>query len=314
MSTTTIVQIWNIGSPAIPTDLDAPPTLATNLIRTDTSAIVVASGTTLTRTAVGTYTLSFADPAQGLTYTYSVAFVYLGNTYTLSFTKSSPLPGIYDVNLSEAVTMLENAAFRSSASQLSRFYQAIQISLDELLRLTYCNKLTTTLNTVIGQSSYDLTQVISNLRASRLVSIRNANDHLRATDFNDILYKRRFGLTTNSCPKWYAHEVSTDLSLYPAPDAVYPLGLVYWSPLIRLVDGSTILNVPREYISITLATAGVAALLAKDPDDRFQQEGWKRFMEQIVPEIRGDASLSKVFRKSDGSSGVGIYSNPPWNY
>jgi uncharacterized phiE125 gp8 family phage protein len=54
--------------------------------RDDTDAIVVAAGTAMTRVDTGTYEHEFDPPADGLTYSWSVRYVYDGDTYISDFT------------------------------------------------------------------------------------------------------------------------------------------------------------------------------------------------------------------------------------
>jgi len=56
--------------------------------RNDNDAVVVADGTAMTKVDTGTYEYSFNAPADGLTYTYCVEYVYDGNTYRESETYS----------------------------------------------------------------------------------------------------------------------------------------------------------------------------------------------------------------------------------
>lgn len=62
--------------------------------RTDTLAVVVASGTALERVSQGVYEYTFADPAAGLTYNYWVEIVYGGQTYR--FEKNQSAAGAAD--------------------------------------------------------------------------------------------------------------------------------------------------------------------------------------------------------------------------
>ena len=57
------------------------PTATYGVKRNDTSAVVVADGTAMTKVSTGVYRHTFAEPAAGLTYTYWVEWVYGGETY-----------------------------------------------------------------------------------------------------------------------------------------------------------------------------------------------------------------------------------------
>jgi len=61
--------------------------------RNDTDAVVVADGTDMTNSATGIYTYEFDDPANDLTYTYVVEYVYAGETYHITDTMTGPAAG-----------------------------------------------------------------------------------------------------------------------------------------------------------------------------------------------------------------------------
>lgn len=86
MSTTTIQSLFKVNS--VLTDATSV-SLATDVTRTDTGAIVLAQSTAFAHTATGVYSLPpITDPASGLTYAYTANYVYGGVTYT--FAESSP--------------------------------------------------------------------------------------------------------------------------------------------------------------------------------------------------------------------------------
>ena len=71
-----------------------PATVTAGVTRTDTNAVVVASGTVLVAQAAGIYTTSFTEPAAGLTYAVVLNWTYVsgvtGNvTYNLASTTAS---------------------------------------------------------------------------------------------------------------------------------------------------------------------------------------------------------------------------------
>lgn len=57
------------------------PTATYGVKRNDTSAVVVADGTAMTKVSTGVYRHTFAEPEIGLTYTYWVEWLYGGETY-----------------------------------------------------------------------------------------------------------------------------------------------------------------------------------------------------------------------------------------
>ncbi len=73
--------------------------------RNDTGAVVVADGTAMTHVSTGIYDYTFTDPADDLTYTYSVEWVYGGETYWFEATLAGPVStGI--ITVAEAQTRL----------------------------------------------------------------------------------------------------------------------------------------------------------------------------------------------------------------
>lgn len=66
------------------------PTGTYGVKRNDTDAVVVADGTAMTRTGVGTYTYTFTDPAYDLVYTYYLEAVYEGEIIQVQDTLTGP--------------------------------------------------------------------------------------------------------------------------------------------------------------------------------------------------------------------------------
>lgn len=98
MSTKTIQQTFNIGG--VPSDVTSvvlrDPTNTYGVRRTDTNAVVVASGVTLVHDSTGVYHYTFTEPATGLDYQYSIEWVYDGithyNTQVLETSTSGGVP------------------------------------------------------------------------------------------------------------------------------------------------------------------------------------------------------------------------------
>jgi len=70
--------------------------------RNDTGAAVVADGTAMTNLSTGVYSYTFTDPADDLTYTYSLEVVYSGETYWIADTFSGPTSTTEPITLTEA--------------------------------------------------------------------------------------------------------------------------------------------------------------------------------------------------------------------
>src|SRR5688572_14600986 len=92
MSTTTIG--FNFKVNGVLTDATSvvlrDPGAAFGVRRKDTLAAVVASGTAVPRTSLGTYSYAFTDPAGGLAYNYWVEAVFSGATYRFEKETSQP--------------------------------------------------------------------------------------------------------------------------------------------------------------------------------------------------------------------------------
>jgi len=83
MSTVTIRETFKADGVYVdPTSVKLSNAAATaGVIRNDTSAVVVADDTAMTKEAVGIYSYTFTEPASDLTYTYWVEWVYGGETF-----------------------------------------------------------------------------------------------------------------------------------------------------------------------------------------------------------------------------------------
>ena len=69
--------------------------------RNDTDAVVVADDTAMTNVSTGVYSYNFTDPADDLTYTYSIEVVYAGETYHIEDTLTGPTSSDCPVTLAE---------------------------------------------------------------------------------------------------------------------------------------------------------------------------------------------------------------------
>lgn len=83
MSTITLTEHFRISD--VLTDVTSvvlsDPTGTYGVKRNDTDEVVVADAVEMTNSATGTYTYTFTEPAEGLTYTYWVEWVYGGETF-----------------------------------------------------------------------------------------------------------------------------------------------------------------------------------------------------------------------------------------
>jgi hypothetical protein len=80
MATLTIQKTWNVNS--VPTAPDSAPTLG--IVRNDTGATVVTTGTAMDQVATGVYQYSSDAVDGGTTYTATITVVYAGQTYTFT--------------------------------------------------------------------------------------------------------------------------------------------------------------------------------------------------------------------------------------
>jgi len=101
MSTTTIK--WAVDKNSNPSDVSSvtlqDPTGSFGVIREDTNAVIVASGTPLLKVATGQYQYVLTDPAPGLDYRYYVRAVVDGDTIYYERDTSKPSPDDVDPGL-----------------------------------------------------------------------------------------------------------------------------------------------------------------------------------------------------------------------
>lgn len=73
------------------TDPDSNAATVTNVVRTDTSAVVLAGPVSMTRVSAGVYTYPLTDPTTGLTYTWSANFIRNGVTLSIQLSTTGTL-------------------------------------------------------------------------------------------------------------------------------------------------------------------------------------------------------------------------------
>jgi uncharacterized phiE125 gp8 family phage protein len=83
-------------------------TVAYGVKRDDTDAVVVAAGTAMTWVATGTYEYEFTPPADGLTYTWVVEYVYGGETYHNTFSYADTTRIVTIVEAKEQLRILHD--------------------------------------------------------------------------------------------------------------------------------------------------------------------------------------------------------------
>lgn len=105
------VKLAGVWTPTDVTSIVASdPTATYGVKRDDTDAVVVAAGSALTWVSTGVYSLSFAAPEDGLTYTWWPEWVYLGNTSRLERTYTDPIEsGYFEVQDPDEPTETANA-------------------------------------------------------------------------------------------------------------------------------------------------------------------------------------------------------------
>ena len=119
---TVIPFTWTVGgTPTNATSVKfSDPTDTYGLIRTDTSAIVIANDVSMTNTGPGVYSYTFTDPASNLDYDYWLEVVYGLNTYHFHL----QAPGL-DV---EATVTLLPYTF-TSQEEIERIYSTLAVNL-----------------------------------------------------------------------------------------------------------------------------------------------------------------------------------------
>lgn len=82
------------------------------IIRNDTGAVVVADGVAMTKESIGTYTYTFTEPSEGLSYTAYVEFVANGNTYRVEklLAATSASSDLYGVTFTSLRVMMADFA------------------------------------------------------------------------------------------------------------------------------------------------------------------------------------------------------------
>ncbi len=109
--------------------------------RNDTDAVVVADGTAMTNLSTGVYEYEFTDPANDLTYTYVLEYVYGGETYWIEDTLTGPtsysgLATLTDTKVHLGVTTTDDNALITSI--LERVTAQIQQDLGrDIISTTY---------------------------------------------------------------------------------------------------------------------------------------------------------------------------------
>ena len=93
MSTTTISKTFKVDDVAT----DPGTSITIGVTRTDTSAVVVADGTAMTKSATGVYYSTFTDPAFDLTYNYVITIIHLGETYVFEGQQAGSASGDGDI-------------------------------------------------------------------------------------------------------------------------------------------------------------------------------------------------------------------------
>lgn len=123
MSETVItLQAYTDGALTDLTSIDFQDELGTyGIRRTDTQAVITASGTAFPRIALGTYSYTFTDPAADLTYEYSLKIVTGGQTFY--YTR------IISQGTASNIYTIPTAGHYSSQSEVARLLGVNAISL-----------------------------------------------------------------------------------------------------------------------------------------------------------------------------------------
>lgn len=200
----------------------------------------------------------------------------------------------YDMTLTEARDVVRNMGLTAFSDPKTD--QAIQSACNEALRLTHCNQTTTTFTLTSGTETYNASAIQAQLRTPRILDMRIGYDKLSLTSFADIAQRYQCGMRTGKPCKWAA-ETPTKVTLYPQPDAAYVLTVKYWSDLVPLVSGATILNIPREFLMPILIYGAAAVAASHDPDKRFQSYAWRDFLEKHIPSIKAACTPRAPFIK-----------------
>jgi hypothetical protein len=154
MSTITIRKTFKIAG--VPVDVTS---FGIGIIRSDTSEVIVASNTAMTRTGTGVYEYTFTPPTSGLTYAITYTVVYAGQTISLPDTyvdtgiEAVPLPALTGDTLVDTLASLQTERLRVSRAGPKPSYSLHGHTVKWAEYLDYLDKRILALRVEIAQSA-----------------------------------------------------------------------------------------------------------------------------------------------------------------
>lgn len=160
------------------------PTTTYGVRRQDTLATAVSAGTAMTRASLGTYTYTFTEPVNGLSYDYFVKATDISVSAS-PFYFQGELDGTGEARTGMALTEARNTVWAttktdSSSNSASDVDRAIKMALDEFVRQTrFLRKTDDSINLTANVATIS-TQCLTDFRPERLYKAgirhpRNAN-------------------------------------------------------------------------------------------------------------------------------------------
>lgn len=283
------------------------PTGTYGVKRNDTSAVVVADGTAMTKQSVGIYQYTFTEPAASLTYTAYIEFVYDGATYHFERPLTgADAAGVATTTLETARSLVTDAVMQWPASRYTntQIDHAIKMAGDEFVRKTRCARTTATTNLTADQNQVSFSAV-ADFTPERLILAEA--DHATEDAINilkqvDYAYVRRLienqehrrehwesslnDVDHSGLPTHIGFRNRADAYVYPEPDAAHTLKLVYFAPFTDWTPGTAspgdvTLNIPDDMIYGVLWWGAPAILEHTSTKARYQSESYRRFQEHI---------------------------------
>jgi len=284
MSTTTIRFAWIANG--VPADVDADglggykaylsdPTGAFGVERTDTSGVVVADATQMTRLSAGVYQHSFTDPAAGLIYHYYGEFTYGGQVFHLERSLSSPAPsGTTTLEEARAILVGSVLHIRSGTLTNAELDRAILAAGRRFVRASNAASELVTLAIPAGTSLVTVTSL-----TGLDTFVRDQCQHLQdAVTGREIFERPYLSLARRASdasavadwPDYYAFPTDSQMYLYPAPRANRNLTMLRRVPFGNFSIGDPLpatkyLNIPDEWVHDVLHFGAKYYLLGGAP-------------------------------------------------
>ncbi len=212
---------------------------------------------------------------------------------TFTTTLATPVSD-YSVTVSEAVEMVNRSLVTRDHSE-DRVKDAIEQAVNHALRETHCNMRVYGFQTEPGQDVYSLESVVEDGPAARVLGAWIGYRSLTAMDWRELARRQAMGVQSGE-PTRYSSRVPSEVSFFASPDGTYNMSVKAWASCVNLGAGSTVINVPREFL-IPILRNGAAGLVAANSPDARATTGWLQFLRDDLPSIKRACYASQVFVK-----------------